>query len=140
MPGGQLGLFGPRHRQDAFVLSRKGDDETEHVSWVRPLTDGGTPWHWVWISTTSSDRPGGEFDLGWLRDTSSEWGIRAKPGKTGLTLRDIAIGSYGEVPDHAPLRTMARRGSDIDPDVPDMGYTINDKSEVWSDNLLEAPR
>jgi hypothetical protein len=79
----------------------------------------------------------GEFDLGWLRDTSSEWGVRAKPGKTGLTLRDIAIGSYGEVPDHAPLRTMAPRGSDIDPDVPDMGYTINDKSEVWSDNLLD---
>jgi hypothetical protein len=79
----------------------------------------------------------GEFDLGWLRDTSSEWGVRAKPGKTGLTLSDIAIGSYGEVPDHAPLRMMAPRGSDVDTDVPDMGYTINDKSEVWSDNLLD---
>jgi hypothetical protein len=31
---------------------------------------------------------------------------------------------------------MAPRGSDIDPDVPDMGYTINDKAEVWSDNVL----
>ncbi len=79
----------------------------------------------------------GEFDLGWLRDTKSEWGIHAKPSKTGLTMRDIAIGSYGEVPDHAPLRTTAPRGSDIDPDVPDMGYTINDKAEVWSDNVLD---
>ena len=79
----------------------------------------------------------GEFDLRWLRNGSSEWGVRAKPGKTGLTLRDIAIGTYGEVPDHAPLRTMAPRGSDIDPEVPDLGYTINDKAEVWSDNVLD---
>ncbi len=79
----------------------------------------------------------GEFDLGWLREGTSEWGVRAKPGKTGLTLRDISIGSYGEVPDVAPRRTMAPRGSDVDPGVPDMGYTINDKAEVWSDNLLD---
>jgi hypothetical protein len=79
----------------------------------------------------------GQFDLGWLRDTRSEWGVRAKPGKVGLTLRDIAVGSYGEVPDHPPRRTMAPRGSDVDPDVPDMGYTINEKAEVWSENVME---
>src|ERR1035441_5477182 len=73
MPGGQLGLFGPRHRQDAFVLSRKGDDETERVSWVRSLADGATPWHLVWISTTSSDRPGG----------SSTWVGSATPARNG---------------------------------------------------------
>ncbi len=79
----------------------------------------------------------GEFDLGWLKETSSEWGMRAVPSKTGLTMRDIAIGSYGVVPDHAPRRTMAPRGSDVASDVPDMGYTINDKSEVWADNVLD---
>ncbi len=79
----------------------------------------------------------GQFDLGWLRDTRSEWGVRAKPSKVGLTLRDIAVGSYGEVPDHPDRRTMAPRGSDVDPDVPDMGYSINDKAEVWSDNVME---
>ena len=78
----------------------------------------------------------GELDLGWLRDCRSEWGVKATPSRIGLTLRDISIGSYGEVPEHAPRRTMAPRGSDIDPNVPDMGYTINDKSEVWSDNVL----
>ncbi|MHB1986547.1 MAG: ferritin family protein [Acidimicrobiales bacterium] len=78
----------------------------------------------------------GEFDWGWLRNTKSEWGVKAVPSKVGLRLQDIMIGSYGEVPDHAPRRTMAPRGSDIDDDVPDMGYTINDKAEVWSDNLL----
>jgi hypothetical protein len=78
----------------------------------------------------------GELDLGWLRDVRSEWGVRAKPSRVGLTLSDIAIGSYGEVPDEAPRRTMAPRGSDIDADVPDMGYTINSKAEVWSDNVM----
>jgi hypothetical protein len=79
----------------------------------------------------------GEFDLGWLRDTGAEWGVRAEPSKNGLTLRDIAIGSYGEIPEHAPLRTMAPRGSDVEFGVPDMGYTINDRSEVWADNVLD---
>lgn len=79
----------------------------------------------------------GEFDWGWLRTTNSEWGVRAKPSKVGLTLRDISVGTYGAVPDVPPRRTMAPRGSDLDPDVPDMGYTINTKKEVWSDNLLD---
>ncbi len=79
----------------------------------------------------------GEFDLGWLRDTTSEWGVRATPGKTGLTMRDIAIGTYGMVPDHAPRRSMAPRGSDVEAGVPDLGYTINDKAEVWSDNVMD---
>lgn len=79
----------------------------------------------------------GKLDLGWLRDIRSEWGVRASPSKVGLTLRDIAIGSYGEIPDDPPRRTMAPRGSDVDPDVPDMGYTLNRKEEVWSDNVME---
>lgn len=77
----------------------------------------------------------GRFDWGWLRESDSEWGVRAKPGKIGLTLRDISIGTYGEVPDAPPRRTMAPRGSDVDEDVPDMGFTINTKAEVWSDNV-----
>ncbi len=79
----------------------------------------------------------GQFDWGWLRSTGSEWGVHPRPGKVGLTLRDIAVGSYGDVPDDPPRRTMAPRGAEIDPDVPDMGYTINSKAEVWSDNLLD---
>ncbi len=78
----------------------------------------------------------GELDLAWLRDGRSEWGVHATPSRVGLTMRDISIGSYGDVPDHPSRRTMAPRGSDIDADVPDMGYTINDKAEVWSDNVV----
>lgn len=79
----------------------------------------------------------GKFDWGWLNDTGSEWGVRAKPSRVGLTLRDISVGTYGEIPDDPPRRTMAPRGSDVDPDVPDMGYTINTKAEVWSDNVVD---
>ena len=52
-------------------------------------------------------------------------------------MRDIAIGSYGEIPDHPPHRSMAPRGSDVEADEPDMGYMINDRAEVWSDNVLD---
>ncbi len=79
----------------------------------------------------------GQFDLGWLKEPGTEWGVRATPSRVGLTLRDIAVGSYGEVPERPPRRTMAPRGSAVDEDVPDMGYTINDKAQVWSDNVME---
>ncbi len=79
----------------------------------------------------------GQLDLGWLRECKSEWGIRATPSRIGLTLRDIAIGSYGHIADSPTLRTMAPRGSDVEEGVPDMGYTINQKAEVWSDNVME---
>jgi hypothetical protein len=80
---------------------------------------------------------GSALDLGWLRESKAAWGVRAEPSRVGLTLRDIALGSYGDVPDHPPRRTMAPRGADIPDDVPDMGYTINEKAEVWSDNVME---
>ncbi len=77
------------------------------------------------------------LDWSWLRGTPSEWGVRAKPSARGLTMQDIAIGSYGEIPDVAPRRTMGPRGSAIDADVPDMGYLLNAKSDVWADNVVE---
>lgn len=79
----------------------------------------------------------GELDLRWLREWNSEWGVKATPSRVGLTLRDIAVGSYGDVPDTAPRRTMAPRGSEVDADVPDMGYTLNRKADVWADNVMD---
>ncbi len=52
-------------------------------------------------------------------------------------MMDIAVGSYGEVPDHPAQRTMAPRGADIDEGMPDMGYIVNSKSEVWAENVAE---
>ena len=44
-------------------------------------------------STAASSEP-----LAWMNDTV-QWGVRAEPGKHGLTMRDLNIGSYGEVPE-----------------------------------------
>jgi len=39
-------------------------------------------------STPENDR------FSWMNDTL-EWGIRDRPGKRGLTMRDLNVGSYG---------------------------------------------
>jgi hypothetical protein len=77
------------------------------------------------------------LDWKWLRGAKSEWGIKPKPGPRGLTMIDIATGTYGEVPDNPQYRTMAPRGCDVDPGTPDMGYILNKKSDVWADNVVE---
>lgn len=78
----------------------------------------------------------GEYDLGWM-SPRSEWGVRVQRSKRGLTLSDISIGSYGTVPDDASAsRTFVPRGADHDPDdMPDIGSTLNKRSEVWSGNV-----
>ena len=80
---------------------------------------------------------GAPLDWMWLKGAKSEWGVRPKIGPRGLTMLDIATGSYGVVPDNPTHRSMAPRGADIDPDTPDMGYILNRKSEVWADNVRE---
>ena len=80
----------------------------------------------------------GRYDFEWLKDPRPNWGIRAKMrnAERGLTLQDINA-AYAGVPEDAPvLRTMAPRGSVVDPDVPDMGYVYNEKYQVWSDNVV----
>ncbi len=96
---------------------------------------GGPSWHGKPLPETSP--AGTPLAWGWLSGTRSEWGVRAKPSTKGLTMMDIAVGSYAEVPDHPTRRTMAPRGADIDPDVPDMGYLVNDKAHVWAENVSE---
>jgi len=80
---------------------------------------------------------GAPLDWLWLKGAKSEWGVHPKPGPRGLTMMDIAVGKYGEVPDEPPRRTMSPRGSDIEDPAPDMGYILNTKSQVWSDNVRE---
>ncbi|MBV6509802.1 MAG: hypothetical protein JJLCMIEE_02902 [Acidimicrobiales bacterium] len=77
------------------------------------------------------------LDWAWLRGVGSEWGVRPKPSARGLTMMDIAVGSYGEVPEQPQHRSMAPRGCDIDGETPDMGYILNRKSQVWSENVAE---
>src|ERR1035438_6692156 len=94
-----IGTFGPGHRQVAFVTVQKWRRWDRACLMGSPASRRGYTMA-LGLDLDYLERSArGEFDLGWLRDTDSEWGVRAKPGKTGLTLRDIAIGSYGEVPE-----------------------------------------
>jgi hypothetical protein len=80
----------------------------------------------------------GRYSLEWLHDPRPNWGIQAamRNPERGLTLQDINS-AYAGVPEDAPeLRVMAPRGSVVDDDVPDMGYTYNQKYQVWSDNVV----
>jgi len=78
---------------------------------------------------------GAPLDWAWLRGVRSEWGIRPVPSPRGLTMLDIAVGSYGEVPEHPTKRSMAPRGADVDDHTADMGYILNWKTDMWSDNV-----
>ncbi len=55
---------------------------------------------------SESDVP--PLDLSWL-DLDNVWGMRAKPGRRGLTLDEIEIGPYGEVPEASDNRTLRPR-------------------------------
>ncbi|MCP5029490.1 MAG: ferritin-like domain-containing protein [Actinomycetia bacterium] len=80
---------------------------------------------------------GARLDWAWLAGHKSEWGVHPKPSARGLTMMDIAVGSYADIPEHPTHRAMAARGSDMEGDTPDMGYILNKKSDVWADNVTE---
>lgn len=78
-----------------------------------------------------------------LPDTSSwgtpDWGIRVDPktGK-GLLMRDCQVGKAGDIPDTARSNHgLAQRGSIVDPNTPDFGFTIREKTDVWADNIAD---
>jgi len=72
-------------------------------------------------------------DLSWL-DIDQTWGMRAKPGKRGLTLDEVNIGPYGPVVDDARDMTYHARGAVKRDNAPRMGYFLEKKSDVWSEN------
>ena len=70
----------------------------------------------------------------WMKD-SPEWGTRAQPGKRGLTLDDINVGSYGEIPRQSEEMTRMPRGAYHVSGVPRLEfYPLNKKVDVWADN------
>jgi len=73
------------------------------------------------------------LDLSWM-DNTGERGMRATPGRRGLTLEEINKSSYGVAPENAEDLTMAQRGSARAAGVPRIGYHVRKKSDIWSDN------
>jgi hypothetical protein len=82
----------------------------------------------------------GNLGLHWFNANTEKIKGHASAPQRGLTYDDLNIGSYGysDLPEY--LRTsqsMVARGSDRSGKLPDMGYVVNRKSEVWSDNVSE---
>ncbi len=85
------------------------------------------------VLRTESAEPA-PVDLSWL-DAGQTWGMKAKPGKRGLTLDEVNVGPYGPMGDeevHDP--TYRVRGAAQRQGVPRTGYYLDKKADVWSDN------
>ncbi len=74
-----------------------------------------------------------DLDLSGLAP-GTEWGIRAQPGRRGLTLDEINVGSYGDPPDESPRTDMRPRGAAARDAVPRVHYYIRDKADTWAQN------
>lgn len=73
----------------------------------------------------------------WM-EVPTEWGIhaRASDPEMGLTIGDLNVGTYGDIPDVWTNRSEIARGSYPTPVVEDMGYTIFDKALIWADCVV----
>lgn len=79
----------------------------------------------------------GELSLDWMRAATERVACRPGDPKRGFTMEDINVGSYGysRLPELIRDKTsMAARGSERVGKFPDLGYTVNRKSEVWADS------
>jgi hypothetical protein len=112
------------------ALARGAPPEALHQA----LDAGLTPLEAMQTWPGSGVGAGFELSMAWSK-VDTERGIRAKPGKKGLTIDAINVGSYADVPDLWPDQTMRPRGAYVRPGAVSMGYTIYSKAEVWSDNL-----
>jgi len=84
------------------------------------------------VGTLRQDYERPPVDLSWLDE--GQWGVRAKPGRRGLTLDEVNIGPYGEVPEETHNLTMLPRGAVSRSQVPRVRYPVEYKADVWSEN------
>src|SRR6185436_18714043 len=80
----------------------------------------------------------GDLTLGWYNVDAARLQARPQEPARGLTYQDCNLGRYGydAIPEFLRDRySMAARGSVLVEKLPDLGYTINRKSDVWADNV-----
>ena len=80
----------------------------------------------------------GDLTLGWYEARTEKVRCVPRQESRGFTYEDCNVGSYGydRIPELIRNHySMASRGSEIVPGLPDIGYTINRKSDVWSPNV-----
>jgi hypothetical protein len=80
----------------------------------------------------------GNLTLEWFDVETARLQARPADLARGLTYQDCNLGPYGydAIPELVRNRnSMASRGSVLVPKLPDLGYTVNRKSDVWSDDV-----
>jgi hypothetical protein len=82
----------------------------------------------------------GQLGLEWYNAKTER--VKGKPAdyRRGLTYQDLDLGTYGysAIPENVRTsQSMVSRGSEKVGKLPDMGYVVNRKSDVWSDNVAE---
>ena len=78
--------------------------------------------------------PQSDLDLSWMKQRG-EWGTRAQMSKHGLTLADIAVGSYGEAAVESRNMTGRPRGSaERSNGYRIGGYQLRSKQDIWLEN------
>jgi hypothetical protein len=91
------------------------------------------------IEQQEAARSGGlaqTLDLSWMK-VPTEWGIRVRPQKKGLTVGMLNVSTYADIPDFWPYQTEMPRGAYPLAGVAPMGYSIYEKAELWSDNAAD---
>ena len=81
---------------------------------------------------------GGDLTLHWYEAKTEHVRVAPKDPVRGLTYEDCNTGSYGydRLPELVRNNySMAPRGSELWGKLPDLGYTVNRKSDVWADNV-----
>lgn len=79
----------------------------------------------------------GNLKLDWMKLDVEKVKCRPSNERRGLTFGDINVGSYSwdQIPEKIRHNySMAPRGAHLPPGLPHLGYDINRKSEVWSEN------
>ena len=75
-----------------------------------------------------------DLDTSWMQHMG-EWGSQAAPGKRGLTMNEIQVGSYGDIPEQSRNMTGRPRGAGERPEAYRIGaYGVRSKSEIWLHN------
>jgi hypothetical protein len=80
----------------------------------------------------------GNLNLHWFNAKTEKVKCKPRDARRGLTYEDTNDGSYGYSSTPEFVRneqSMAARGSSKPGHFPDMGYVVNRKSDVWSDNV-----
>ena len=80
---------------------------------------------------------GPQLDWAWLRGARSEWGVQPKPSARGSDHARYRRRVLWRHPRTSGAEVYGATRADIGPDTADMGYILNWKTDMWSDNVTE---